>query len=125
MADDLVSEGAPTWSALYQSIGEQDILLVLSAVESTPCCLIALSSPSVSLPIACTLCFATLLAYPAWYAWHLDLCHLYPFCLRCHCLVRLVLWAFIPLTYLIGITYCRYSLQAPFLAPQLRHYAVK
>ena len=46
-------------------------------------------------------------------------------CLLSCGLVRLVLWAFIPMTYLIGITYCRYSLQAPFLAPQLRHYEVK
>ena len=53
-------------------------------------------------------------------------CLVYLCCfLRCLCLVRLVLWAFIPMTFLTGITYCRYSLQAPFLAPQLRHYEVK
>ena len=47
------------------------------------------------------------------------------FCLLCCGLVHLVLWAFIPMTFSSGIIHCWYSLQAPSLAPQLRHYEVK
>ena len=54
--------------------------------------------------------------------WSVYLCC---FCLLCCGLVHLVLWAFIPMTYLSGILHCWYSLQAPSLAPQLRHYEVK
>ena len=47
------------------------------------------------------------------------------FRLLCCGLVHLVLWAFLPMTYLSGILHRWYSLQAPSLAPQLRHYEVK
>ena len=34
ITDDLVSEGAFAWSALYQAIGKQDVLLILSTTKS-------------------------------------------------------------------------------------------
>ena len=37
ITDDLVSEGAFAWSALYQAIGKQDVLLILSTTKSSRC----------------------------------------------------------------------------------------
>ena len=73
MADGLVSEGAPTWSAFVS------VHWRAGYTPGTEDCRVHALLPHCSLlslcvaPIACTLCFATLLAYPAWYAWHLDL----------------------------------------------------